>query len=34
MPRWKDSLTDDQIWLILLGEYSIAGVNPRVPEKH
>ncbi len=34
MPRWKDSLTDDQIWLILLGEYSVAGVNPRVPEKH
>ncbi len=34
MPRWKDSLSDDEIWLILLGEYDVAGVNPRVPEEH
>lgn len=33
MPRWKDDFEDDDIiWKILLAEYEIAGVNPRVPE--
>ncbi len=33
MPRWKDELTDDQIWKIIIAEYSTAGVLPRKPEK-
>lgn len=33
MPRWKDELTDDQIWKIILAEYNTAGVEPRKPEK-
>ena len=33
MPRWKDELTDDQIWKIILAEYHTAGVEPRLPEK-
>ena len=33
MPRWKDELTDDQIWKIILAEYDTAGVEPRKPEK-
>ncbi|MFQ5911672.1 MAG: c-type cytochrome [Nitrospinota bacterium] len=33
MPRWKDDLTDDEIWKIILAEYDIAGVEPRIPEK-
>ena len=33
MPRWKDELTDDQIWKIILAEYDTAGVEPRLPEK-
>lgn len=33
MPRWKDELTDDQIWKITLAEYDTAGVEPRKPEK-
>ncbi len=33
MPRWKDDLTDEQIHKILLAEYDLAGVSPRVPEK-
>ena len=32
MPRWKDDLDDDVIWKILLAEYEIGEVNPRVPE--
>jgi mono/diheme cytochrome c family protein len=33
MPRWKDELTDDQIWKIIMAEYDLAGVEPRKPEK-
>ncbi|MBI3077336.1 MAG: cytochrome c [Deltaproteobacteria bacterium] len=33
MPAWKDDLTDEQIWKIILAEYDIAGVAPRQPEK-
>ena len=33
MPRWKDELTDDQIWKIILAEYNTADVEPRKPEK-
>lgn len=33
MPRWKDELTDDQIWKIILAEYNTAGTEPRLPEK-
>ncbi len=29
MPAWKDDLTDDQIWKIVLAVYEIAGVEPR-----
>ncbi|MBI3995249.1 MAG: cytochrome c [Nitrospirae bacterium] len=33
MPRWKDELTDDQIWKIIMAEYNTADVEPRKPEK-
>jgi len=33
MPRWKNDLTDEQIFKILLAEYDLAGVSPRVPEE-
>lgn len=33
MPRWKGELTDDEIFKVLLAEYDLAGVSPRVPEK-
>ena len=33
MPSWKDELTDDEIWKIILAEYYTAGVEPRIPEK-
>ncbi|MEW6325497.1 MAG: cytochrome c [Nitrospirota bacterium] len=33
MPRWKDELTDDEIWKIILAEYDTADVEPRKPEK-
>ena len=32
MPAWKDTLTDEQIWKIIMGEYAIAGVVPRQRE--
>lgn len=32
MPSWKDELTDDQIWKIILAEYDTANVEPRKPE--
>ncbi|MEE9611174.1 MAG: cytochrome c [Desulfatiglandales bacterium] len=32
MPDWKDELTDEQIWKIVLAEYEIAAVEPRKPE--
>lgn len=30
MPAWKGQLTDEQIWKIILAEYDLAGVEPRV----
>jgi mono/diheme cytochrome c family protein len=33
MPAWKDELTDEEIWKIILAEYDTAGVEPRKPEK-
>lgn len=33
MPAWKDELSDDQIWKIVLAEYDTADVEPRKPEK-
>lgn len=33
MPVWKDELTDEQIWKIVMAEYEIAGKEPRMPEK-
>ena len=32
MPTWERDLTDDQIWKIILAEYDIAHVDPRIPE--
>lgn len=33
MPAWKNELTDEEIWKIVLAEYDTAGVEPRKPEK-
>lgn len=33
MPSWKDDLKDDEIWMIIMGEYDTAGVMPRQREK-
>ncbi len=33
MPSWKNELTDEEIWKIILAEYDTAGVEPRKPEK-
>ena len=33
MPQWEKELSDEQIWKIILAEYDIAGVEPRLPEK-
>ncbi len=33
MPTWKDELTDEEIWKIILAEYDTAHVEPRKPEK-
>lgn len=33
MPSWEDTLTDDQIWKIIMGEYVTAGVISRQREK-
>lgn len=33
MPRWMGELSEEEIWKIILAEYHIAGVEPRVPEK-
>jgi hypothetical protein len=33
MPSWKNDLTDDEIWKIIMGEYDTAGVMPRQREK-
>jgi len=34
MPSWKNDLDDEEIYKILLAEYDLAGVSPRVPESH
>jgi len=33
MPAWKEELSDEEIWKIILAEYDTAGVEPRRPEK-
>jgi mono/diheme cytochrome c family protein len=33
MPRWESDLSDEQIWKIILAEYDIGAVDPRLPEK-
>lgn len=33
MPRWKEELTEAEIWKIILAEYELADVEPRKPEK-
>jgi mono/diheme cytochrome c family protein len=33
MPSWKDELTDEEIWKIIVAEYDTAGIQPRKPEK-
>ncbi len=33
MPSWKDTLTDEQIWKIIMGEYVTAGVVARQREE-
>ncbi len=33
MPRWKKDLSEQEAFKILLAEYDLAGVSPRVPEK-
>ncbi len=33
MPAWKDELSDDEIWKIILAEYHTAGVAPRILDK-
>ncbi len=33
MPAWKDELTEEDIWKIILAEYDTARVEPRKPEK-
>ena len=33
MPRWRGELTDLEIMKILLAEYDLAGVRPRLPER-
>ena len=32
MPRWESDLSDEQIWKIILAEYDIGAVEPRLPE--
>ena len=34
MPIWDLDLSEEDRWKVLLGEYFIAGVGPREPEKH
>ena len=33
MPSWKDTLTDEQIWKVIMGEYATAGVVARQREE-
>jgi hypothetical protein len=33
MPRWEGDLSDEETYKILLAEYDLAGVSPRVPEE-
>ncbi|MFQ5797608.1 MAG: c-type cytochrome [Bacteroidota bacterium] len=33
MPAWKDELSDEEIWKIIMAEYETAGVEPRKPER-
>jgi mono/diheme cytochrome c family protein len=33
MPAWKDELSSEEIWKIIMAEYDIAGKEPRIPER-
>lgn len=33
MPAWKNDLTKEEIWKIVMAEYDISGTEPRIPEK-
>ncbi len=33
MPRWKGELTDEEIFKIMLAEYDLGGVSPRIPDE-
>ncbi len=33
MPSWQDDLSETERWQVLLGEYDLAGVEPRQPER-
>ncbi len=33
MPAWKEELSDEEIWKIIIAEYDTAGMEPRKPEK-
>ncbi|MDR4496792.1 MAG: cytochrome c [Candidatus Scalindua sp.] len=33
MPAWEGTLTDEQVWKIIMGEYATAGVVPRQREE-
>lgn len=33
MPAWKEELSDEEIWKIIVAEYDTAGMEPRKPEK-
>lgn len=33
MPAWKDELSEDDIWKIVMAEYRISGTEPRKPER-
>jgi len=34
MPAWKGEIEEEDMWRIILADYSTAGVEPRKPEKH
>ena len=33
MPSWKGEIPEDDMWKIILADYDVAGVLPRMPEK-
>lgn len=34
MPSWRGEIPEENMWKIILADYDIAGVTPRMPEKH